>query len=1456
MDRPLPATPTSPERRAAPLPTLRVSPRTVSEANHDPAAAADGGDTAAWTDAVRSSRSSPALPLFSALADAEERGSPASAQSAPSQRRHASALSADSASSHTSSHASSSDHARLHVRARGSLDAARLAPAGGAPSTRSLRGRAGSGIARSASAECVRACAARSPGGTTSPGAQVLLDDLLITHSLLESQQHAPVPLEEVAQMQRALTGMERRLEMLRERTALEQRMRKATALLHDSRTISWDDGRVSPGIGTSRSVRTLLSMGTPRLHATDVDLTNALQRTDDVMRQQIDVLQHAHKMLRRLFGHHTAVLGRRLRMLDRGVGGAGVGGGSAPATQDVQRALSAAIAASREHALRADRLESELSMLRGKEGEGGAKGMGKKAGRTPVEKREASGEEKGVPGEGTGKPGKVPGVEAPRQEALPKDAPARAPETIPEITRGARPRLHLRPELGRLHTRLEAADPMLPSGGSAPGTTPSSFFSAGDSYSVFSLRYGSPPDSLAAVSRTRTAASSPRSAAAGETANDVVVTSRDARSTDGALWGAASPQRTNVAVFPEDVFRGGPHVAPRGEEVSPVVDDAIRDDVSPGAHTAAADRGALREPGAHPADRPPLRNAASSMPPPSAPPPHAQPSLADLRTLLDPMLAAAPLDRNAPLANQLAQFSAYHQDMRAQLEEHAGASDAVRAVLAEERERADRLANTAEAHVADADAAQREAAAARHELAIVQQYRAEMDGVATGRAVELRERDGVVDALRDEVARLADAAAIRGEQGDAAARGEEAARLSDAASLPERAADESALGQEVTRLTGELAEQKLFGEASAHEREASERSLRSEVARLTGEREAESSALREEIARLADAAAGHERETEAAARAEATTRGTGAEVTRDWKAEVSELTEEMTRLTGALTDQSQLGAASARAWEAETAALREENARLGDTVAQLTRLGEAAAREREAAESRLQGTVATLTDGLAKQKRLADEFTRERDAAERGLKETVAALTNTLAEQKHRAEASARERDAHETTLKETVARLTESLAREQAEAPRVRAEMERMQAEHSDALEQQPKSHAHAFTASRTAVGADDEATAAPTDAKRVQNHAADAREPAAGRTDRAATRLETRIHYLDMQLDTQRRATEQSRRAYEELRLQFETEQNRTAAQLAAVRRWGDDSTRLRDRLEQQDRFCARVLGKIDGREEMDGLLDQIKWGPMGRARETPIERTHAAAEELERLVSQLEEHVSDMAEGLARADARSFGGNVITQLEERIEHLDAQLHERDELAALAVGGAAGSAAGAPMLVERVQALEGQMAVCMYSLVLLSALLPERDALAHSMSLSLPALHALFVGPPVPAASAASAALDTIDVQHPDALQAALAHTLPMSSARVSSAAFAQRVEVVLTSLPGDMGPAVLALLADISSRLLVTLDTSQMMAERAVALEESFQRYIDETEVSGGTISAGWAAADDR
>lgn len=322
-------------------------------------------------------------------------------------------------------------------------------------------------------------------------------------------------------------------------------------------------------------------------------------------------------------------------------------------------------------------------------------------------------------------------------------------------------------------------------------------------------------------------------------------------------------------------------------------------------------------------------------------------------------------------------------------------------------------------------------------------------------------------------------------------------------------------------------------------------------------------------------------------------------------------------------------------------------------------------------------------------------------------------------------------------------------------------------------------------------------------------------DANQTPTHRSERR-TAVEARVRLLEVQVEQHKRAAEQARAAYEQFKARHEADRASTAHERDVVQLWTQAWRTLCERLQRQHEFCMRVLGKDDGREEMDGLLDQIKAASSrGAMTPTSAARDDSLQQEASRLLGQLEEHMGDMAEGFARAGSSELGDNVIAQLEDRIEDLEEQL-------------AARSAASVPAVVPKPSESD-EMSV--YALVFVHALLPEDDVLARSMSLSLDALRALFA-PPEPTEDTLSAALPPV----PGLLAA---RDLLDVTPRATSPVLAERVRRLLDSVlrEGTTHHAVATLAAQVMTRVVGTLDASHMVTERAMVLEETVRGYTD-------------------
>ncbi|KAN0059612.1 hypothetical protein ACQY0O_008180 [Thecaphora frezii] len=95
----------------------------------------------------------------------------------------------------------------------------------------------------------------------------------------------------------------------------------------------------------------------------------------------------------------------------------------------------------------------------------------------------------------------------------------------------------------------------------------------------------------------------------------------------------------------------------------------------------------------------------------------------------------------------------------------------------------------------------------------------------------------------------------------------------------------------------------------------------------------------------------------------------------------------------------------------------------------------------------------------------------------------------------------------------------------------------------------------------------------------------------------------------------------------------------------------------------RLQELDKRCARMLGKLEGREEMDDLLERIKAGTGGVSK-----KKKTAGQDIADLLTSMEIHVEDMANELARAGvagalhAGAYASPALRQMENELDEAE--------------------------------------------------------------------------------------------------------------------------------------------------------------------------------------------------
>ncbi|SPO24097.1 uncharacterized protein UTRI_03365 [Ustilago trichophora] len=135
---------------------------------------------------------------------------------------------------------------------------------------------------------------------------------------------------------------------------------------------------------------------------------------------------------------------------------------------------------------------------------------------------------------------------------------------------------------------------------------------------------------------------------------------------------------------------------------------------------------------------------------------------------------------------------------------------------------------------------------------------------------------------------------------------------------------------------------------------------------------------------------------------------------------------------------------------------------------------------------------------------------------------------------------------------------------------------------------------------------------------------------------------TRAEERVSAAQKEIgDTQARADEADGKL-RELELAVGAERRIMAERDELFHAFERRLESAEQRLQEQDKRCARMLGKLEGREEMDDLLERIKAGAAGVAK-----KKKTAGQDIAALLSSLETHIGDLELELARANAQISG-----------------------------------------------------------------------------------------------------------------------------------------------------------------------------------------------------------------
>lgn len=133
----------------------------------------------------------------------------------------------------------------------------------------------------------------------------------------------------------------------------------------------------------------------------------------------------------------------------------------------------------------------------------------------------------------------------------------------------------------------------------------------------------------------------------------------------------------------------------------------------------------------------------------------------------------------------------------------------------------------------------------------------------------------------------------------------------------------------------------------------------------------------------------------------------------------------------------------------------------------------------------------------------------------------------------------------------------------------------------------------------------------------------------------TSRNLTQLQQDLESHKSQLDSSRKQVSESERKFKELETSHSKDQKlfQERAQLffAFERNLNDTE----ERLKEEEKILAQMLGKVDGREEMDDLLSMIKSGG-----NSSIKKDRLAGQGIQDLLRNVSEHISDLGQELNR------------------------------------------------------------------------------------------------------------------------------------------------------------------------------------------------------------------------
>ncbi|PWN52550.1 hypothetical protein IE53DRAFT_367097 [Violaceomyces palustris] len=191
-------------------------------------------------------------------------------------------------------------------------------------------------------------------------------------------------------------------------------------------------------------------------------------------------------------------------------------------------------------------------------------------------------------------------------------------------------------------------------------------------------------------------------------------------------------------------------------------------------------------------------------------------------------------------------------------------------------------------------------------------------------------------------------------------------------------------------------------------------------------------------------------------------------------------------------------------------------------------------------------------------------------------------------------------------------------------------------------------------------------------------------------------AKTQMEGKVATSELKANASAKAASEADSKLQELELAVRAERRLMAEREELFHAFERRLESAEKRLQVTDKRCAQLLGKLDGREEMDNLLELIKTGAGGSTR-----KKKTAGQDIADLLTSIETHVEDLAGELARGGnaaspaADSPTSTPIHELEKELRNAEAQVESykkeadvlKNELAAARAAEAVAKAAVPP-------------------------------------------------------------------------------------------------------------------------------------------------------------------------